>query len=44
VLVRDVLEYLRERGWSDVEEITTAEETLSFSLPRELRRRRVGRR
>jgi 4-hydroxy-3-methylbut-2-enyl diphosphate reductase len=44
VLVRDVLEYLRERGWSDVEEITTAEETLSFSLPRELRRRRVGQR
>ena len=37
VLVRGVLEHLAERGWGDVEEITTAEETLVFSLPRELR-------
>jgi 4-hydroxy-3-methylbut-2-enyl diphosphate reductase len=37
VLVRGVLEHLAERGWADVEEITTAEETLTFSLPRELR-------
>ncbi|WP_219414839.1 4-hydroxy-3-methylbut-2-enyl diphosphate reductase [Pseudonocardia nigra] len=37
VLVRGVLEFLSERGWADVEEVTTAEETLTFSLPRELR-------
>jgi 4-hydroxy-3-methylbut-2-enyl diphosphate reductase len=37
VLVRGVLEHLAERGWGEVEEITTAEETLVFSLPRELR-------
>lgn len=43
VLVRGVLDYLDERGWSDVEEITTAEETLTFSLPRELRPSRAGR-
>ncbi|HEY2203153.1 MAG TPA: 4-hydroxy-3-methylbut-2-enyl diphosphate reductase [Pseudonocardia sp.] len=43
VLVRGVLDYLAERGWGDVEEVTTAEETLSFALPRELRARRVRR-
>jgi 4-hydroxy-3-methylbut-2-enyl diphosphate reductase len=43
VLVRGVLEHLADRGWGTVEEITTAEETLVFSLPRELRPRRVGR-
>jgi 4-hydroxy-3-methylbut-2-enyl diphosphate reductase len=37
VLVRGVLEHLAERGWGSVEEVTTAEETLVFSLPRELR-------
>ncbi len=37
VLVRGVLDHLAERGWESVEEITTAEETLTFSLPRELR-------
>ncbi|MEJ3653747.1 4-hydroxy-3-methylbut-2-enyl diphosphate reductase [Actinomycetes bacterium KLBMP 9759] len=37
VLVRGVLDYLAERGWESVEEVTTAEETLVFSLPRELR-------
>jgi 4-hydroxy-3-methylbut-2-en-1-yl diphosphate reductase len=37
VLVRGVLEHLAERGWGQVEEITTAEESLVFSLPRELR-------
>jgi 4-hydroxy-3-methylbut-2-enyl diphosphate reductase len=31
------LEHLAERGWGEVEEITTAEESLVFSLPRELR-------
>jgi 4-hydroxy-3-methylbut-2-enyl diphosphate reductase len=43
VLVRGVLEHLADRGWGTVEEITTAEETLVFSLPRELRPSRVGR-
>jgi len=43
VLVRGVLEHLAERGWSDVEEVTTAEETLVFSLPRELRPGRAAR-
>ena len=42
ILVRGVLDWLAERGWTDVEEITTAEETLSFSLPRELRARRTA--
>jgi 4-hydroxy-3-methylbut-2-enyl diphosphate reductase len=41
LLVQGVVQYLGERGWSDVEEINTAEETLTFSLPRELRTRRV---
>jgi 4-hydroxy-3-methylbut-2-en-1-yl diphosphate reductase len=41
VLVRGVLDYLAERGWTDVQEVTTAEESLSFALPRELRARRV---
>src|SRR5918997_4163791 len=40
VLVRGVLEHLAERGWDTVDEVTTAEETLRFSLPRELRPRR----
>jgi 4-hydroxy-3-methylbut-2-en-1-yl diphosphate reductase len=43
VLVRGVLDYLAERGWESVEEVTTAEETLTFSLPRELRPSRAGR-
>lgn len=43
VLVRGVLEHLAERGWGTVEEITTAEETLVFSLPRELRPARSAR-
>jgi 4-hydroxy-3-methylbut-2-enyl diphosphate reductase len=37
VLVRGVLEHLAARGWGEVEEITMAEESLVFSLPRELR-------
>ena len=37
VLVHDVLTLLEEYGYSTVEEITTAEEDLVFSLPRELR-------
>jgi len=37
VLVRGVLDLLSEHGWGEIEEFTTAEETLVFSLPRELR-------
>jgi 4-hydroxy-3-methylbut-2-enyl diphosphate reductase len=43
VLVRGVLDYLAERGWGQVEEVTTAEETLTFALPRELRPSRAAR-
>jgi 4-hydroxy-3-methylbut-2-enyl diphosphate reductase len=42
VLVRGVLEHLAERGWTAVDEVTTAEETLTFALPRELRPGRAG--
>ncbi len=38
VLVRDVLAHLAARGYGDVETITSAEESLIFSLPAELRR------
>ncbi len=37
VVVRGVLDLLAEHGWGEIEEFTTAEETLVFSLPRELR-------
>jgi 4-hydroxy-3-methylbut-2-enyl diphosphate reductase len=37
VLVRGLLELLAERGYADVEEVRSAEETLLFSLPKELR-------
>ena len=37
ILVRDVLRWLAERGYADVQEVTTAEESLTFALPRELR-------
>jgi len=37
VLVAEVLDWLAERGYGHVEEVTTAEERLVFSLPRELR-------
>ncbi len=37
-LVSGVLEWLAEQGFDDVEEVTTAEETLIFALPPELRR------
>ncbi len=37
-LVMDVLAWLAERGFTDVEEITTAQERLVFSLPQELKR------
>jgi 4-hydroxy-3-methylbut-2-en-1-yl diphosphate reductase len=38
ILVRGVLEWLAERGWTDVEEVTSAQESLLFALPPELRR------
>ncbi|HEX8495726.1 MAG TPA: 4-hydroxy-3-methylbut-2-enyl diphosphate reductase, partial [Actinomycetales bacterium] len=38
VLVRDVLAYLAGRGYDDVQEVVSAEESLLFSLPKELRR------
>jgi 4-hydroxy-3-methylbut-2-enyl diphosphate reductase len=38
VLVRGVLDFLADRGYSDVQEVTTAQEKLVFLLPRELTR------
>jgi 4-hydroxy-3-methylbut-2-enyl diphosphate reductase len=38
VLVRDVLNFLAERGFEDVEAVVAAEESLLFSLPNEIRR------
>jgi 4-hydroxy-3-methylbut-2-enyl diphosphate reductase len=37
VLVRQVIEWLAERGYGQVEEVVTAKEDLMFSLPKELR-------
>lgn len=38
VLVQEVLGYLAERGWTDVQEVTTANEKIAFALPKELRK------
>jgi len=38
VLVMQVLDHLAERGWDSVEEVTTANEKVTFALPRELRK------
>ena len=38
ILVREVLEWLAERGYADCDEVVTAEEDLLFSLPKELRK------
>jgi 4-hydroxy-3-methylbut-2-enyl diphosphate reductase len=38
VLVSGVLEWLAERGFADVEEVSSVEETLLFALPPELRK------
>ena len=38
LLVNEVLHWLSEHGFSDCEEVSTAEETLMFALPPELRR------
>ena len=37
-LVQEVLDHLAARGFGDVEEVTTADERLTFSLPQELKR------
>src|SRR5699024_5076349 len=37
LLVREVLEFVDECGYSNVEQVTTTTETIQFSLPRELR-------
>jgi len=38
ILVMDLLSWLSERGWSEVQEVTTANEKVAFALPRELRK------
>jgi 4-hydroxy-3-methylbut-2-enyl diphosphate reductase len=38
VLVEQVLEWLAARGYGDVEIVKAAEESITFSLPKELRR------
>ncbi|MBV8863048.1 MAG: 4-hydroxy-3-methylbut-2-enyl diphosphate reductase, partial [Mycobacterium sp.] len=40
VLVRGVLERLAEHGYDVVQPVTTANETLVFALPREIRQAR----
>ena len=37
ILVREVLDHLKEVGFGEVEEVTTTVETITFALPRELR-------
>lgn len=37
ILVRDVIELLDRNGYSDVEEVVTAAEKITFALPRDLR-------
>ncbi len=41
VLVFELLDYLAERGWEDVQEVTTANEKITFALPRELRDEKI---
>ena len=41
ILVREVLDYLAVRGYGDVEEVTTTVETITFALPRDLRKPRL---
>ncbi|GGP95235.1 4-hydroxy-3-methylbut-2-enyl diphosphate reductase [Streptomyces melanogenes] len=38
ILVEGVLEWLAARGYDDIETVTAAEESIAFSLPKELRR------
>ncbi|WP_262485235.1 4-hydroxy-3-methylbut-2-enyl diphosphate reductase [Corynebacterium poyangense] len=37
ILVKQVIEHLAQRGFADVEEVTTTQETITFALPRDLR-------
>lgn len=37
ILVKELLEELARRGYTDVEEVTTTVETITFALPRDLR-------
>ncbi|UIZ92823.1 4-hydroxy-3-methylbut-2-enyl diphosphate reductase [Corynebacterium sp. CNCTC7651] len=37
ILVQEVVAHLGERGYTDVEEVTTTVETITFALPRDLR-------
>ena len=37
ILVKELVEELGRRGYSDAEEVTTTVETITFSLPRDLR-------
>jgi 4-hydroxy-3-methylbut-2-enyl diphosphate reductase len=43
VLVREVVAWLAERGYGDLEEVSHTEERLTFALPQELRRELRGR-
>jgi len=43
LLVRGVLDHLAERGYGEVQPVTTANETLVFALPHELRKDRATR-
>jgi 4-hydroxy-3-methylbut-2-enyl diphosphate reductase len=38
ILVREVAQWLAERGWTDLQEVAQTEERLVFALPQELRR------
>jgi 4-hydroxy-3-methylbut-2-en-1-yl diphosphate reductase len=38
ILVMDLLSWLAERGFAEVQEVTTANEKVAFALPRELRK------
>lgn len=41
ILVQEVVAYLGERGFTNVEEVTTTVETITFALPRDLRARKA---
>ena len=42
ILVMDLLSWLADRGFAEVQEVTTANEKVSFALPRELRKALKG--
>ncbi|SDL62689.1 4-hydroxy-3-methylbut-2-enyl diphosphate reductase [Corynebacterium mycetoides] len=41
ILVREVIEFLDDRGYTNVEQVTTTTESITFALPRDLRAARV---